>query len=56
MNPTSALSSLQNSNPLLAILWAGISLRQVALYPAPQLGFLHNVEFHVECENRAIFD
>src|ERR1017187_9698998 len=22
----------------------------------PQLGFLHNVEFHVECENRAIFD
>jgi len=25
MNPTSALSSLQNSNPLLAILWAGFT-------------------------------
>jgi hypothetical protein len=25
VNPTSALSSLQNSNPLLAILWAGFT-------------------------------
>jgi hypothetical protein len=25
MNPTPALSSLQNSNPLLAILWAGLT-------------------------------
>ena len=25
MNPTSALFSLQNSNPLLAILWAGFT-------------------------------
>lgn len=27
MNPTSALSSLQNSNPLLAILWSRIHMR-----------------------------
>ncbi len=25
MNPTPALSSLQNANPLLAILWAGLT-------------------------------
>jgi hypothetical protein len=42
MNPTPALSSLQNSNPLLAILWAGITcgtLDITAALEGNKLGF-----------------